>query len=309
MAPFDSVPRRSRVKSRGSLPAWLAARILERLRELGLAPGAHITEQALADHFQVSRTPVRMALAHLADAGAVERRPHRGYFVIRPPAAVSETEVAAGDDDRLYYRVAEDRLNGRIGARVTEAQLVRKYRVPRTRIAAVLAKIAQEGWLERLPGHGWAFLPMLDSVKAYEEGYRFRAIIEPAALRQPGYRLAPEAIARSRALQRELVEHDERFTDAQIFQIGAAFHEMLVAASGNAFLVDAIRRVNSVRRLLEYRAKRNRDKIAQQHREHIQLLDLIGAGKMEQAARLMEKHLELALKTKGALVAAKKRGG
>ena len=312
MAAFDSpmapdTRRAPRTKSRGSLAPWLAARILERLRELELAPGAHITEQALADHFGVSRTPVRVALAHLARVNAVEQRPNRGFFIVQPPRAIAEAEVAPPDEDKLYYRIADDRLKGRIDARITESELVRKYRTSRTRISAVLSRMAHEGWLLRLPGHGWAFEPMLDSVKAYQEGYRFRGIIEPAALRAPGYRLAPEAVARCRALQRDLLENDKRYTDAQIFDIGCEFHETLVSGSGNPFLLDAIRRVNSLRRLLEYRAKRNRDKIARQFREHVQLLDLIAAGKHEQAARLMEKHLDMARRTKSALVADRKR--
>ena len=61
---------------------------------------------------------------------------------------------------------------------------------------------------------------MLDSVKGYEDGYRFRALIEPAALRQPGYHLPAEAIERLRAQQRELLENDVRYTDAEIFEIG-----------------------------------------------------------------------------------------
>jgi len=312
MTPFEPspaaaalpVPRRPRrAKARGALISWLAARIVEHLRALALAPGAHITEQALADHFRVSRTPVRMALASLAETGAVEHRPNRGYFVAQPPASLSELDVAPEEDDKLYYRIAEDRLADRIPARVVESELVRKYRVSRARMAAVLSRMAHEGWLERLPGHGWAFQPMLDSVKAYEDGYRFRALIEPAALRHPGFHLPKEAIERCRAIQRDLLLHNERYTDAEVFAIGSAFHETLVGGSGNPFLMDAIRRVNSLRRLLEYRAKRNRGKIAGQFREHLALLDLVEAGKLEKAARLMEKHLDVARKTKAALVA------
>jgi len=298
-------PRRLRHSQGGGLNAWLAAQILDYLRAHGVAPGAHITEQQLADHFHVSRTPIRMALAMLARSKAVEHRPNRGYFVTTPPAALSRAELAAADDDKLYYRIAEDRLNNRIQQRVTESDLVRRYRTSRTRIAATLARMAQEGWVERLPGHGWAFQPMLDTVKGYEDGYRFRALIEPAALRQPGYHLAPEALARCRQQQSALMEDNTRFTDAEIFYLGSVFHETIVSGSGNPFLLDAIRRVNSLRRLLEYRAKRNRDKIARQFREHLQLLDLIEAGKLEQAARLMEKHLDVARKTKAALVGSR----
>ena len=168
--------------------------------------------------------------------------------------------------------------------------------------------MGQEGWLERLPGHGWAFQPMLDSVKGYEDGYRFRALIEPAALRQPGYHLPREAIERLRAIQQDLLAKDATYTHAEVFLIGSAFHETIVSGSGNPFLIDALRRVNSLRRLLEYRAKRNRDKAgdkSREFREHLQLLDLIGAGKLEKAAKLMERHLDVARKVKSALLRGK----
>src|SRR3954469_2430550 len=191
------------------LVTWLASRIVEHLQEREAAPGTHITEQAIADHFKVSRTPVRMALAQLARKQAVEHRPNRGFFVATAPAAIEPSAVPRLDEDALYYRIGEDRLAGRIGQRVSESELARKYRTSRPRIHGVLSRMAQEGWLQRLPGHGWAFQPMLDSVQAYGESYRFRAVIEPAALREPGYRLAPETIGRLRAQVRDVLEDDE----------------------------------------------------------------------------------------------------
>lgn len=308
MPAFDALPaeaaltRPRRARSPGALPGWLAARIVERLRELACEPGSHITEQALADHFQVSRTPVRAALNALAESGAVVQEPNRGFFVAQPPAALGASKVSQAEEDKLYYRIAEDRLNGRIPQRVTEAQLVRKYRVTRKRVAANLSRMAHEGWLQRLPGHGWAFEAMLDSVKGYEDGYRFRAVIEPAALRQPGYHLPVEAIRRLRESQHDFLENNARYTDAQAFDLGSGFHETLVGASRNAFLVDALRRVNSVRRLFEYRAKRDRASILGQYREHMAMLDLLEAGKLERAAKLMEKHLIGAGRMKARLV-------
>lgn len=297
--PFES--------SHSALGGWLAARIVERLREQGAEPGAHITEQALADHFKVSRTPIRVALGALAQSGAVEHHPNRGFFVAQPPAALTGTGFSSTHDDKLYYRIAEDRLNGRIPERVMEAELVRRYRTSRKRVSAILSRMAHEGWLERLPGHGWAFQGMMDSVKGYEDGYRFRAAVEPAALRQPGYSLPAEAIRRLRQVGRELQEDQSRFSDAELFDMGSNFHETLVGASGNQFILDGVRRVNSLRRLLEYRAKRDRAKVAGQWREHMALLDLVEAGKLEKAAQLLENHLDVARKKKSPVVAQKKR--
>jgi DNA-binding GntR family transcriptional regulator len=300
-APVTQAPHR-RGKSRAALGGWLAARIVEHLREQNLEPGSHIVEQRLADHFNVSRTPVRVALAALAESGLVTREPNRGFFTVEASASLSTTDVAPAGDDKLYYRIAEDRLQGRIGQQVTEAELARRYKSPRTTISAVLARMANEGWLERMPWQRWAFQPMLDSVKGYEDGYRFRALIEPGALRQPGYHLPVETIARLRAVQLDFLRDNARYSDAEAFEIGSAFHEALVGASGNSFLLDSLRRVNSVRRLFEYRAKRDRSYLDKQYREHIALLDLIEAGELEQAARLMEKHLGGAGKMKARLV-------
>ena len=49
-------------------------------------PGSHLNEQEIADHYRVSRTPVREAVRQLASAGLVEVLPRRGAFVTQLPA-------------------------------------------------------------------------------------------------------------------------------------------------------------------------------------------------------------------------------
>jgi DNA-binding GntR family transcriptional regulator len=49
-----------------------------------LAPGIPLDEAALAERFQVSRTPVREAIRLLAASGLVDARPHRSAIVARP---------------------------------------------------------------------------------------------------------------------------------------------------------------------------------------------------------------------------------
>src|SRR4051812_11396626 len=54
-----------------------------------LAPGCSIDERSLSLRFDVSRTPVREAVARLRSQGLVEVRPRAGSFVAR----ISLTEV------------------------------------------------------------------------------------------------------------------------------------------------------------------------------------------------------------------------
>lgn len=57
--------------------------IRDEIISMHLLPGQKISENALADNFSVSRTPVREALNRLSVLGLVEVRPQRGTFVTK----------------------------------------------------------------------------------------------------------------------------------------------------------------------------------------------------------------------------------
>jgi DNA-binding GntR family transcriptional regulator len=81
-----------------------------------LGPGAWIDEKALAEQWQVSRTPLREALKVLAAEGLVELVPHRGCRVI---------ELTEGDADALFPVMAllEGRCAFEATARATDEDL------------------------------------------------------------------------------------------------------------------------------------------------------------------------------------------
>lgn len=89
---------------------------------------------------------------------------------------------------------------------MTESEFQRRYDLTRGRLTKLLRRMAQEGWIERLPGHGWEFLPVLTSLESYRDSYRFRQLIEPAALLEPRFRLNRPVLESRLAEQRWLVE-------------------------------------------------------------------------------------------------------
>lgn len=291
-----------------TLTARLAAQIIERARHLDLPADSHLTEQELADAFQVSRTPVRLALHALAGMGLVERRPNRGFFLKRAAGpddgagAIPATPDGA-DEDPLYFRMAEDRLTGKLEPKVEEAEVARRYGASRARIARLLARMAQEGWVSRLPGHGWAFQPLLTSPESYDQGYRYRMLIEPAAVLEPGYAVDPAAFSRARAQQRAMLEGGiGRWSRSETFTVNSGFHEAIVAGSGNLFLLEGLRRVNRLRRLLEYRTHVFTDRLIQECRDHLTLLDMIEGGRRVEAAEFLHGHLNRARLAKAAII-------
>ena len=286
------------------LPSRLSAQILAHVRAQRMRRSQHLPEQALADTFRVSRAPIRAALEALAAAGVVRRERNRGFFLeknseeLDPPAA--DADAAADDaDDEPYLAVAADRLEGVLPERITENELMRRYDLTRNRAVAILGRIAQEGWAERLPGRGWAFLPVLTSREAYDMGYRFRATIETAAILEPTFRVDADSLARLRREQRDLLDGAaQTLSRARLFQRNSEFHETIVGWSGNPFFLDGLRRVNKVRRLLEYRLAVDRSRLARQCTEHLELLDLLEGGELATAAAYLRVHLEGARRVK-----------
>jgi DNA-binding GntR family transcriptional regulator len=96
------------------------------------------------------------------------------------------------------------------------------------------------------------------------------------------------------------------YSRSHTFQIGATFHETIVAAAQNPFFLDAIRRVNRLRRLMEYRLTTGRSRMIQQCKEHLALLDILETGDYPEASTFLRKHLEGAQTQKLGL--AKKTG-
>jgi DNA-binding GntR family transcriptional regulator len=281
----------------------IATRIIELIGAEALAEGAHLPAQWLADRLRVSRSPVNEALGVLAEKGLLRREPNRGYFLAQPVRQAPE-EIAgalgleASDDlARIYFQVAEDRLRGRIADAFSELQLRKLYGLTPAQSQGLLARMAHEGWVQKKPGYGWEFSPMLTTPESLLQSYRLRLALEPAALLEPGYRLDAQKLARCKAAELHLLRGGmETDTADQLHERGVFFHETLVEGSGNPFFIDTIRRVNRVRRLLSYRAMQDRKRYKQHCRQHLEVLDLLEHQRNEEASAMLREHLQSTLR-------------
>lgn len=281
----------------------IAAQILELVRAEGLQPDAHLRAQWLADRLRVSRSPVNEALGLLHEKGIVRREPNRGYFLHKAmdgARAPNLKRLGLEQPDpvtRSYFQVAEDRLAGQLPDEVSETLLKSRYGMTGAQLQAVLARMAEEGWVQKKAGYGWRFSPMLTTPESLLQSYRLRLALEPAALLEPGYRLDAQVLARCRAAEMHLLDGGiETDTADQLHERGVRFHESLVEGSGNPFFIESIRRVNRVRRLLSYRSMQDRKRYKQHCRQHLELLDLLEQERNGEAAAAMRSHLESTLK-------------
>lgn len=270
----------------------IASQIADLIRAGHVEPGARLVERRLAEELKVSRSPVRGALKLLADQGVIAPAERGGYVVLaEPPAMVAPVDSGASRD-QTYLRVAEDRLDGRLEDKITENELARRYGLTRSELAELLRRMSNEGWIERLPGYGWEFAPMLTSMKAYEDSYNFRLVIEPAAMLEPTFELDREAVQQSRDRQKWLVDGGlSTVSNAELFDLNSHHHEVLIACSQNMYFVDALRRIDRTRRLIAYRHTLDPERSLARCREHVHIADLLLEGDNARASSLMHRHL------------------
>ena len=277
----------------------VSRQIVELVKQHDWGVGSHLPAQMLADRLRVSRQPVNAALSLLHGKGYLTRERNRGYFIALPfteplsdivgKLGLAEADVVTG----VYFRIADDLLKGALPMEFSEQLIRSRYGLTAAQLGAVLGRIAREGWAERKPGYGWVFSSMLSTPDSLLQSYRLRLALEPAALLEPGYRLAPAVLAQCRATELRLLDGGIASASAdELHDRGVRFHESLVEASGNAFFIDAIRRVNRVRRLLSYRSMQQRERYPEHCRQHLHILDLLEQGRNAEASAFIRQHLE-----------------
>ncbi len=144
-----------------SLHDGVAARLRTMVFDRELAPGEFIDELALAQAWQISRTPLREALKVLAAEGIVELVPRRGARVVEltdadaeqlfPVMAMLEGRCAleatqrAGDEDLLHLRRLHDQLERHAAAKDIDGY----YRANHA-FHSFVQQLAANRWLDRV---------------------------------------------------------------------------------------------------------------------------------------------------------------
>jgi DNA-binding GntR family transcriptional regulator len=171
--------------------------------------------------------------------------------------------------------------------------LVRRYAVSRTTVMKVLARMQEDGLVERTAGHGWVFGPALIDEAAYEDSYRYRLVIEPAAIAEASFHLPP---ARAARLRRDHLRMIEASTGAApmsaLSGLDAEFHDTIGECCGNRFLAQAIHQQTQLRRLSEYEKYSDRDRLREAFMEHLSILDALDADDRHLAAERMRDHID-----------------
>lgn len=69
--------------------------------------------------------------------------------------AFDKVSLPMPETERIYRRIASERSTGLIGDQISVADLVRRFETGRNVIQKVLARMQEDGLVEKTAGHGW----------------------------------------------------------------------------------------------------------------------------------------------------------
>ncbi|TKT46582.1 GntR family transcriptional regulator [Rhizobiaceae bacterium LC148] len=275
----------------------LMRRIVDVIHEDGLKPGARLRQSQLADRLRVSRTPVRIALERLEEEGFVQHEPNRGMMLAAIPPRIEAVEAPPAGEE-LLIAIAKLRREGKLAEQFAELELMRLTGRERTPVRQALIKLEGLGVIQRRKGYGWQFFDPVRDMRAREESYNFRLLIECAAILSPEFSLSTDWVNSMRKRHEAMLANPWTETSSvTLFEMNAEFHLGISAASKNRYIEEAMHRQNQLRRLSNYNWQHGSDRVAVTCREHLEILDRLECGDNEVAAALMRKHLTGARET------------
>jgi DNA-binding GntR family transcriptional regulator len=174
------------------------------------------------------------------------------------------------------------------GQRLAEAWLASRLKVSRAPIREALASLEQEGLVCRASNGGTTVTEL--SSQDIEEICTLRRPLEVLAVRLATVRGGPgdwELLAQN-------IGETENISDPQqLAQMDLAFHELIVRTAGHSRLLTSWQNLRSqIRLIMVQRNLNDADSRRGTVRGHKQLLQAMQAGKVEEAAAIVERHLK-----------------
>ncbi len=212
-------------------------------------------------------------------------------------AVRAETVTEVADEARsnlavqVYNRIKQDIFEFRLlpGQRFTENEIAAATGVSRTPVREALYRLERDGYLEVMFRSGWR-VRAIDFAQI-DGLYDVRIVLELAAVRKLCEREERPQLADLKPIW--LVPAAERCDDgAEVARLDEAFHDSLLAATGNREMAriyhDVAERIRIVRRLDFTQSPR----VEATYQEHARILRAVLARKADQAQLLLKSHIE-----------------
>ena len=271
-----------------ALTGYIAEDLKTRIRSGGALP-CPLTLSALANHYGVSLTPVRGAVAQLVAEACLEKVPGGRMAVVpvKRRLAMRRTPIAppptARDWDRVLIRDVMLASLHREPLRLRDEVLARKHGVGRSVIRQSLGRLAGAGLIEHLPRRGWRVHPVREEdVSAYLE---IREVLELKAL----------DLARPRIRKADLLEMlagNPAVGNDRLPHLDNRLHDYLIEKSGNRYIQIFFRQHTATYFTAAFdHAAPEAHVVAKMAAQHRAILDALIARRWDRARQALVRHI------------------
>lgn len=171
------------------------------------------------------------------------------------------------------------------GERINEVHLAARLGVSRTPLREALARLSQEGALDRVAHFGWYVRPL--TLEEFSQVYPIRPLLDPEALRLAGLP-SPEKLRRLRAMDEKIAT--ARTAD-RIIDLDDAFHRELLSDCPNGVLLELIENFMRRTRRYELALMRERRNVAAARDAHRTVLAALGRRDLARACAALRDNL------------------
>jgi DNA-binding GntR family transcriptional regulator len=177
-----------------------------------------------------------------------------------------------------------------LGARLSENVLALELGVSRTPVREALMALQDEGLVEVRPQRG-TYVFSIDAEET-RQLCDLRGILEVGALQLALERQGDRLITRMKDILKTAKAVEGGGSLRKSEQLDRAFHESLIEASGNRFLIDSYQRIAGRVNALRFRLPANRSRVSRALAEHQKLIVLLESGLLGEAIDLLRLHVK-----------------
>lgn len=216
--------------------------------------------------------------------------------------------------DHVAHQIRSAIADGRYkpGMRLIERHLAGELGVSHIPIREALARLSDEGLIERLPRRGARVAGL--TPKELEELSALRIVLEQFVVERVQQRWTPKAEADMKKLVASMIQAAKRGDAARTFELDRRFHEYLWELADNTLLSELVAqlRVRISGFLWAATAALEPSALEQHARTHADLLDAIASGNAKRAKAAAAQHIRTAaerMRSIGAITAPPDRSG
>lgn len=202
-------------------------------------------------------------------------------------------EAGTPQGETVYWHLIDEIRSGALlpGARLREVELATRYGISRTPVREAIRLLEMDGLVVHLPRQG-ATIRGLDYAEIIEL-YEMRMVLEGTAARLAARVASPAEIDGLATIHAAFAAVP---AGALAQDLNRQFHNTLVRAARNRFLVKAMSALQKTLLILGPTTLAEPDRLAEAVAEHNAILDALRAGEGARAEAMMRAHVEAALK-------------